>query len=176
MNKLIVIIIFVYNSLFLYGEIHLDKSLPDTIDFGGYRIFFNAPEISIKNSFKGCEYHGCIYIFPLIHENTIKTVTFSFLSMTQWDIENTKDFDDELWNTMDLKLNGSRCFVKDGLYSRIDRFENVMTVFYTNLPYDFMLEANKIINSIHIRIKQEKDTPLQQKKRKSVKFVDSVTD
>lgn len=161
MKERIILFIMILSHLNIFAKNTSNELIADTIDYNNYRIIFNAPEYSIDNSLKICEYHGCSYYFPLRENHPTYALTFSFLVMTQWDLASTTDFDIELWNTFGEGFEGSRCFVKNNMYYRIDQYENGVVIFYSNIPLKIAAIANKIIDSVAIRKKNKNDSPIK---------------
>jgi len=132
------------------------------------RIYLQAPSISIKKSqifdFNG---EGIGYYFPLPDNDLLIPGLFiEDVVNTQYSMLNTKDFDVELWNTLNRNLVGSRCFIKNGLYNRIDRFYGGLVIYYENIPKHKKDLANMIIQSIYIKTKYLNDPPLNESKRR----------
>ena len=165
MKKIILIFTFLFSYLTVVANKPAINWVTDTIDYSGYRIVFNAPDYSADNSLEQCEYHGCSYFFPLRGNTYTYLLVISFLRMTQWTIASTMDFDSELWNTFGDGYEGSRCFIKDNMYSRIDRYENGMVMIYSDIPYDVAEIANKIFDSVVIRRKTESDGAIKRTRK-----------
>lgn len=141
--------------------------IADTIDFGNKRLTLAMPQISVeKSQFFNFNGEGVAYHFPLFTGKCIiPGLCFTYIANNRNNLLNTDIFDTELWNTLNSNLVGSRCFVKNNLYTRIDHYYNGLTIYYMDLPKEMAERANAIMKSICIKQKQPNDTPLQEHKR-----------
>ena len=171
MKYICILIILLANSLFAFGQLHEANFVPDTIDFNNQRFKFLVPEESVAKSIKACDGHGCIYYFPLSDKN--EGITFANLVMTEFDFEDSMEYDSELWNCFDEHNNGSRGYVVNDHYYRIDKYEDGTIVFYSNLSYQAAQIANRVMNSVIVRRKIATDNELSTKKREKGKIISS---
>lgn len=127
----------------------------DTIDFSFARVFISAPELSVKYSreqiFDG---HGKSVYYPLKYTSTkqeiweTQVLYIEYITMTSYDsLVTTDSIDIELWNTFNSSHRGSRCYLKDGNYTRIDILDPGIVMSYENLESHMAILANQIINS-----------------------------
>lgn len=159
------------NTALSLNEKYLDINGLDTIDYGSKRMYLDVPEISISSSnliiMQSDE--GFIVVYPFIDEH----MRFCSLSIdyTIWTYNKyifTNDFDEELWNTLNDCHVGSRCFIKDGLYYRVDRFSDGLEIYYEHVPKDLFNVINKIIKSISIEDRNDNVPFLNLKKRRTL--------
>lgn len=75
------------------------------------------------------------------------------------------NIDKELWNTLNRGKIGSRCFIKDGLYNRVDTFVDGIIIYYENVPEDMKELLNEILKSIDMRLKLPEDKNINEYKR-----------
>ena len=76
----------------------------------------------------------------------------------------TDSIDVELWNTFNSGNRGSRCYLKNGLYTRIDILDSGIVMFYEDLESPMATIANRIIGSAVIS--ENKDRPVYNKRKK----------
>lgn len=143
----------------------------DTIDdySSCKRIFVNMPSNSIKFSTMIIDCEGFVIIYPLLSSNgNVCPLTIDCSVMNNNRLIRTKNVDYELWNTFNRDNVGSRCFIKDGLYNRVDRYKDGYEVYFTDVPQDIFEMANSIIGSIKTKVKTTEDKPIQNNKRKVI--------
>lgn len=171
MRNIYTVLVMLSYSLLMTGQNCDRQFIQDTINIENYRVFLSAPKYSIDNSSFASEYHGSIYVFPLSDQFPyISGLVLTLLHMTQWDMAYASEFDLELWNTItETNSIGSRCYIKDGLFSRIDIYKGGIVAFYSNMKYEKAMLGNEIINTIRIVNNNNSDITL--KKRKNLRIV-----
>lgn len=169
-------ILFVSNAqLNLYNS----NWVNDTIDFSSRRVFLSAPELSVKYSIEYiAKGEGKSVYFPLRYDigvdslYTIEALYIDCIVNTSYDrmmIPNTIDI--ELWNTFNKDHVGSRCYLNNNKYNRIDLLFPGIVIYYEGLSKDVAEIADKIIQSIHT-ISNSNMLVLNKKRRKYI--VDSL--
>lgn len=165
------ILFFLSNMLFFFsfGQTVLYNSefKKDTFDINNYRIYIDVPELSIKHSNYYVVYaHGEGICYPLMAEgNRGKFIIIESVADTSYDMFDSKDFDYELWNTFNKDWFGSRCYINNGRYYRIDKLPGNIIIIYEDLSKEAAKTADKIIKSIHIESKTKSSIPIQDNKR-----------
>ena len=145
----------------------------DTIDFSPARVLLSVPESSVKHPpeqiIRG---HGKSIYYPLqyVLEDkgvwNLQVVYIEHIVMTSYDRMLRRDkIDMELWNTFNSDVRGSRSYVCNGLYSRIDILESGIVIFYEDLEPHMADIANRIIKSVIVGT--DKSIPIL-KERKNV--------
>lgn len=140
----------------------------DTIDYENKRLYIDIPESSMKFATKFITCEGFSVDYPIIGDQFppgVLSVDYSFMKHTYILDE---ECDVELWNTINRNYIGSRSYIKNDKYFRIDRYADGLEVFYSNVPQNLVNKANHILNSIFIELKNETSPPLDEKKRKIV--------
>jgi len=172
MKELMFVLYMYIAPLLIFGCNDWDKTLqPDTIDdySSGKRIFINLPEKSIKYSTEIYDCEGFIIMYPLFTSSgNVSPFTVDCSVMNRNGLIYTEDIDTELWNTFNGDNIGSRCFIKNGLYNRVDRYYDGVEIYYTDLPDILFKQANIIMKSFKTKVKKEDDIPLNRNKRKIV--------
>ena len=146
--------------------------IADTIDFSPARVLLSAPECSVRHSreqiIKG---HGKSVYYPLqyVKDNQgtwhLQVVHMEHIVMTSHERLVHKDsIDTELWNTFNSDLRGSRSYICNGLYTRIDIIESGIVIFYENLEPHMADIANYIINSVVVDA--DKSMPIFKERKK----------
>ncbi|MDE6018836.1 MAG: hypothetical protein K2G85_08505 [Muribaculaceae bacterium] len=129
----------------------------------------NVPEQSCQTSTYIYDDEGFWIIYPIFpNSNKIASLTVNYSVMNKNYLYDTEDYDDELWNCLNINQIGSRCFKKNGLFYRIDRFEDGLEIFYIDIDNNNFYMANEIIRSVSKLAKSEKDIPLNKNKRKII--------
>lgn len=170
------ILVIISNMFFFlsFGQIVLYNSdlRKDTFDISNYRIYIDVPELSLQHSNSYVVYaHGEGIIYPLMAEGNIgKFITIESVVDTSYDMFRSKDLDLELWNTFNKDWFGSRCYMKNDRFYRIDQLPGNIIIMYENLPKEAAEAADKIIKSIHVERKTKSSIPLQDNKRKHILF------
>lgn len=146
----------------------------DTIHFNSRRLILNLPERSIERStqyiFKG-EGMGMCYPLRVSFNNEgscrMEVLMIDQIVNTSYDrLVFNKDLDVELWNTFNMDNLGSRCFIKDGKYSRIDALRFGIVVYYENLSPEMSEIANQIIKSISTNPSESMEESTTKRKRR----------
>lgn len=135
----------------------------DTIDFSSIRrrVFFEMPANSIKISTEILDCEGVVVIYPLfLSPEKFAPITIDCSVMNRNHLIYTDDIDLELWNTFNRNNIGSRCFIKNGLYYRVDRYYEGLEIYYNDLPEELLDLANKIMKSVYITVLKKEDKPL----------------
>lgn len=146
--------------------------ITDTIDFFPARVILSVPESSVRHSreqiFKG---HGKIIYYPLKYildrEGiwNVQIVYIEYLVMTSYDRLIKRDsIDVELWNSFNSGLSGSRSYICNGLYTRIDILECGIVVYYENLEPHMAEIANRIIKTVTIG--SDRNIPIFKERKK----------
>ncbi len=151
--------------------------IADTIDFSPARVFLSVPESSLRHSreqiFEG---HGKSIYYPLKYTLDSEgiwnpqVIFIEHIVTTSHDrLINKDSIDMELWNTFNSGSRGSRSYICNGLYSRIDILEGGIAVFYEDLTPQMAEIANQIINSIAISSDRKNPVFKQRKKVPTIK-------
>lgn len=143
----------------------------DTIDYERTRMYIEVPEISVTMSSMIIDCEGSWICYPILQEdkkNGIIVIDYSVMNKNY--LYETEDYDIELWNTLNKNLVGSRCFKKDGLYYRIDRFTDGLEIFYIDIADDYFDLTNKVMRSIYKTKLKDSDPPLNKGKRKIIEY------
>lgn len=151
-----------------YGHCTEMSMLPDTVDYENTRMYIMVPEISIKMSNVIADNEGFWICYPVPSESgkpAILVIDYSVLNRNY--LKYTEDYDMELWNTFNRNDVGSRCFRKNGLFYRIDRYEDGLEVFYSDVSADVFATMNEIMRSIYRVNKKNSDPPLNVLKRRA---------
>lgn len=173
--RIISIIILNLFCFVIYGQtticsLELKK---DTFDIDNYRVYIDAPEVSIKSSVSFVvRGHGTGIVYPIIDEKEKRInglLTIESVGDTEYDMFTTTTYDEELWNTLGKDWVGSRCYVYEGKFYRIDSLHGFI-IYYENLPKNAHKIADKIIDSIHVEKKTENSCRLQENKRRHQLF------
>ena len=145
----------------------------DTIDFATGRVFISVPQLSVKMSREQIiEGHGKSIYYPLKytlnnHGNWRMQVLFiEYISMSSYDrFIHNDSIDIELWNSFPcMNRGGSRCYLNDGVYTRIDILDPGIVIYYENLEPEIAAVANRIIDTVNIS--QNRDIPIFNVKKK----------
>lgn len=150
----------------MYGQRSLLNMVPDTIDYENTRMYIEVPEISQIMSSLIEDDEGFWICFPIpLESEKWGVLTIDYSVMNRNFIKYTEDFDIELWNTFDKNGVGSRCYKKDGLFYRIDRYEDGLEIFYQDIDGSTIDIVNDIMKSIFRRPKDVLDKQLSVKRR-----------
>lgn len=174
---------FIFNALMNAKQNNNSKDVPiidfydsswvaDTIDFSPARVFLSVPEFSLNHSRDQIiEGHGESIYYPLkytLDKNgnwDIQVLFIEHIVMYTYDRMIYNDsIDIELWNTFNSSSRGSRAYVCNGLYTRIDLLEGGISVFYENLTPQMADIANRIIKSIVITT--DRNVPVFKERKK----------
>lgn len=145
--------------------------LNDTIDYERTRMYLEVPELSVcmSSHIMDCEGSWICYPIPQEGEKTgILVVDYSVMNKNY--LFETDDYDIELWNTINKNKVGSRCFKKDGLNYRIDRFADGLEIFYIDIADNYFDLINKVMKSVYKTQLKESDPPLNKHKRKIIEY------
>ena len=159
--KVIFIVIMILTFPVIYGQDGYVSMVNDTVDYESTRMYIMVPEVSMKmsNEISDDEGFWIGYSIPAEYGKPgIMVIDYSVMNRNS--LRFTKDYDVELWNTFDGDSVGSRCFMKDGLFYRIDRYEDGLEVFYSDVNTDMVEVVNEAMKSIHRKPKNESDHPL----------------
>lgn len=172
MKYKLTIFIFLFSILSIFGQGNENNNVnKDTIDYENNRLYLQIPADVIHNS---AEIHNCegfAVMYPLVSANNIigiLTVDYSVMNFNH--LINTKDVDKELWNTFNNNHVGSRAFMKNGLFNRVDRFSDGLEIYYTNISEDLLDMANGILRSVYIKKKTIYDKKLNKTNRKKIEY------
>ena len=150
----------------VYGQDFHLAMVKDTIDYESTRMYIMVPEVAMKMSNIISDDEGFWICYPIPMEYGkpgVLVVDYSVMNRNA--LKFTKDYDIELWNTFDGNNIGSRCFMKDGLFYRIDRYEDGLEVFYSDVNADLVQAMNETMKSIFRKPKNESDQPLTVRRR-----------
>lgn len=146
--------------------------IADTIDFSPARILLSAPESSVRHSreqiIKG---HGKSVYYPLRYVKDsqgiwhLQVVYMEHIVTTSYERLVYKDsVDKELWNSFNSESRGSRSYICNGLYTRIDILESGIVIFYEDLEPRMADIANRIIKSVVVET--DKSIPIFKERKK----------
>lgn len=148
------------------GRNFSDNIMPDTIDYNRTRLFLEAPQLSIKLSTLNYGAEGFAILYPFVSPSGKKCVLcVDDVHMQQLNFLYETDFDTELWNTFNQDNVGSRCYIKDGLYYRYDRFQDGLIINYEAVPEDMRDVVEKVMKSVKTHPQKPDDKPLDRNKR-----------
>lgn len=134
--------------------------VPDTIDYEGTRMYIMVPEISKKMSNVIDDDEGFWICYPIPSESGKPgALIIDYSVMNRNYLKYTQDYDIELWNTFNRNDVGSRCFKKNGLFYRIDRYEDGLEVFYSDVDAAMVETVNETFKSIYRNPKTNSDAP-----------------
>lgn len=134
--------------------------VPDTIDYEGTRMYIMVPEISKKMSNVIDDDEGFWICYPIPSESGKPgALIIDYSVMNRNYLKYTQDYDIELWNTFNRNDVGSRCFKKNGLFYRIDRYEDGLEVFYSDVDAAMVETMNETFKSIYRNPKINSDAP-----------------
>lgn len=134
--------------------------VPDTVDYESTRMYVMVPEISMKMSNVIDDDEGFWICYPIPSESGKSGVlVIDYSVMNRNYLKYTNDYDMELWNTFNRNDVGSRCFMKNGLFYRIDRYEDGLEVFYSEIDADMVETMNETMRSIYKRPRTSSDAP-----------------
>lgn len=151
----------------MYGQGIGLNMVPDTVDYESTRMYFMVPEISMKMSNVIEDDEGFWICYPVpskFGKPGVLVIDCSVMNRNY--LKYTKDYDMELWNTFNRNDVGSRCFKKNGLFYRIDRYEDGLEVFYTDVGADMVETMNETMRSLLRKPKINSDPPLNVLKRR----------
>ena len=170
MKRLITVLIMHVTPFVILGSDGWKTLQPDTIDLDSRkRLYFEMPEYSIKFSTQVYDCHGFVVMFPwLTSSDNIAAFAVDKTVMNRNWLIYTDDVDTELWNTFNKDHVGSRCFIKNGLYYRVDEYYGGCQIYYQDVPEELFDMANDIMRSVYTRPVKEGDPPLFREKRKIV--------
>lgn len=141
----------------------------DTIDYGNKRLILEVPEFSLKNSAIIDDSEGLWITYPFLSDKEqLCGVVIEYSGINFPSLLYTKDYDIELWNTLNKSWTGSRCYKKNGLYYRIDSFDDGLRIYYEDVPEDLINTFDSILKSVFKKYKTPSDKPLKDKKRKQI--------
>lgn len=166
-NKIFYFIIFMTHCTFAYCSSF--KMTSDTIDYQNVRLYLEVPEISVAMSTLIRDSEGSWICYPIPQENEkpgILVIDDSVMNKNY--LLETEEYDIELWNTFNKNMVGSRCFRKDGLNYRIDRFSDGLEIFYIDIADNYFDILNKVMKSVYKTLKKGSDSPLDNSKRKII--------
>lgn len=152
-----------------YAESLSYKLETDTIDYQRTRMYIDIPEISIKMSSLITDCEGFWTCFPIPQNNAnpgVLIVDYSVMNINH--LLNTKEYDREIWNTLNGNNIGSRCFIKDSLFYRIDKYADGLEIFYENITSEYFDLLNQSMKSVYKTLKKDSDPPLNFRKRKII--------
>ncbi|MDE6379559.1 MAG: hypothetical protein K2L11_03730 [Muribaculaceae bacterium] len=146
--------------------------ISDTIDFSPARILLSVPESSVRHSreqiIKG---HGKSIYFPLQYALDdhgiwhLQVVYIEHIVMTSYErLVHNDSIDTELWNSFNIESRGSRSYIRNGLYTRIDILESGIVIFYEDLDPNIAEIANRIIKSVEVVA--DKSIPILKERKK----------
>ncbi len=149
MRKLLIFIIILINKYCCGNELQ-HEFFRDTVDYERTRMFIDIPNISEGKSgyIEDDEGFSRYYLLPS-ESGKICAIIIDYSVMNRNYLIDTEDFDIELWNTFNKNSVGSRCFKKNNLYYRIDRFEDGLEVFCMDVDAKLMDLVNKTFRSIY---------------------------
>lgn len=140
--------------------------ITDTIDYDSTRMYIEIPELSRKLSNIITDDEGFWICFPLLGDSCIRgTLIIDYSVMNRNSLIDTKDYDVELWNTFNRNFIGSRSFIKNDLFYRIDRYEDGLQVFYIDVNQDMVEAVNNAMQSIYKRPRFSTDSPVKIKRK-----------
>ncbi|MDE6552326.1 MAG: hypothetical protein K2K98_05115 [Muribaculaceae bacterium] len=143
-----------------------DNIMPDTIDYNRTRLFLEAPQLSIKYSSLSYCAEGFAIGYPIISPSGEKSSLWvDDIRMHHLESMYETDIDQELWNTFNQDFVGSRCYIKNGLYYRFDRFRDGLIIYYEAVPKEMRNVADNIMKSVKTRPQKSDDNPLDRNKR-----------
>lgn len=151
----------------LFGQCVSFDMVPDTIDYENTRMYITVPDISLKMSDIIIDDEGFWIYYPIPVETdkpSVLIIDYSVMN-TNYMI-NTKDYDIELWNTFNRNSVGSRCFIKNNLFYRIDRYEDGLEIYYTDVDDNMVNLLNETMRSIYKKNKNNSDVPLDTTKKR----------
>lgn len=170
MKKIILIILLAVSFGAMAQNIQFDNIQTDTIDYGSKRLYLDVPEYSILNSGLFSHHEGFMVAYGFINEERqICTLTVDYSVMTYNHVLGEQSYDKELWNTFNKSHIGSRCYIKDGKYYRVDRFQDGLEIYYEHVPVDLVDSINAIMKSVEITHRDNNAPPLNCGKRRIYK-------
>ena len=134
----------------LFGQHVSFDMVTDTIDYEKTRMYIKVPEISLKMSNIIIDDEGFWIYYPLPVETdkpSVLIIDYSVMNINY--MIDTKDYDIELWNTFNRNSVGSRCFIKNNLFYRIDRYEDGLEIYYTDVDGNMVDLLNETMNSVY---------------------------
>lgn len=164
--KLFVLIVMIITSFRISAQGVSVNMVPDTIDYENTRMYIEVPEISRKLSQILTDDEGFWIFFP-IPGDSIKRgmLSVDYSVMNRNYLIETKDYDVEHWNTFNRNYVGYRCFMKNWLFYRIDRYEDGLEVFYTDVEENMVDVVNQAMKSICKKPRNVSDPPLSIKRK-----------
>lgn len=134
--------------------------VPDTINYERTRMYIMVPEISKKMSNVIDDDDGFWICYPIPSESGKSgTLIVDYSVMNRNYLKYTQNYDMELWNTFNRNDVGSRCFKKNGLFYRIDRYEDGLEVFCSDVDAAMVETMNETFKSIYRIPKTNSDAP-----------------
>lgn len=171
MKKILIVFFTCMIPLYVFGYDEWKHLQEDTIEYypSGVRILIKLPINSIKFSTEVYDCEGFVVIYPLFSSTgKVCPLTIDCSVMNNNRMIRSMDVDSVLWNTFNRDKIGSRCYIKHGLYNRIDRYQDGYEIYFTDVPKDIFQHANQILNSVKTIVKKSGDSPLQRNKRKII--------
>lgn len=158
MKFIFAILLFVFAMASGYcdtGTISDIEWVPDTCYFGDWRVTYNIPskyKMQKRITVLGDE---MILNITFRHDNILNIresmrIEFSPNPRHDYIIKNDK-IDKELWNTFNQDNKGSRSYVVNDRYTRIDELYKGFTILYKDLEYPTKEIADRIIRSINFK-------------------------
>lgn len=144
-----------------------NNMLQDTIDYDNTRLYIDIPNQAYRFSKEISDCEGFVVMYPLKSESGhigILTVDYSVMNDNQ--LVKTTIVDKELWNTFNRNHTGSRSFIRDGQYYRIDRFSDGLEIYYTGITKDLVNLANDILSSVKTKKRTKDDKELDPDRRR----------
>lgn len=143
-----------------------DIIVTDTIDYNRTRLFIEVPNLSLKHSSLNYCAEGFAIAYPIVSPSgKVCSLWVDDIAMPHLALMFETDIDKELWNTFNQDHVGSRCYVKNGLYYRYDRFRDGLIIYYEDVPEELLDVVDNIMKSVKTRPQKPDDKPLDHNKR-----------
>lgn len=175
-NKMKRILVILFCSMGLMAPAHnnyMGSIQNDTIDYEQKRMYIEVPIHSILTSGLFSHDEGFMIVYAFLNEEKqICTLTVDYSVMTYNHVLGEDSYDKELWNTFNKNIIGSRCYIKNGRYYRVDRFSDGLEIYYENVPADLVETVDAVMKSVLITQRRKDDQPLNWDKRLKIRLAE----